>query len=89
MENEELKQTAESGGSHLNDGLGDNFGQRLSVAMRVCGVRQVDLANATGIAASQICSMIRGDREPSLPNLAKLLSALPGCDARWLICGEF
>ena len=63
------------------------FGERLSIAMKVTGVRQADVARASGIDQAQLSNMVRGEREPSLANLARLLNALPGCDARWLVCG--
>lgn len=63
------------------------FGERLSIAMKVVGVRQVDVACASGIDQAQLSNMVRGEREPNLANLARLLNALPGCDARWLVCG--
>lgn len=63
------------------------FGARLSIAMKVTGVRQADVARASGIDQAQLSNMVRGEREPSLANLARLLNALPGCDARWLVCG--
>lgn len=63
------------------------FGDRLGIAMMVTGVRQVDVSRASGIDQAQLSNIVRGAREPSLANLARLLNALPGCDARWLICG--
>lgn len=63
------------------------FGERLCIAMKVTGVRQADVARASGIDQAQLSNMVRGEREPSLANLARLLNALPGCDARWLVCG--
>jgi ribosome-binding protein aMBF1 (putative translation factor) len=71
----------------LSEHLGATFGQRLAIAMQVCGVTQAALSKATGIHATQISNMVRGEREPNLENVAKLLRGMPGCDARWLVCG--
>lgn len=63
------------------------FHERLKVALQVTGTRPGQLAELTGIDKTNVSHLLSGQREPSLKTLAKLLRALPGIDARWLVIG--
>jgi hypothetical protein len=67
--------------------VGSGFATRLSIAIEHENLLECDLAQRSGIDATAINHFTRGRREPSRANLARLLRALPGTDARWLICG--
>ena len=73
--------------SELSAGFGDTFAERLRLGMLVSGIKAKQLAEATGMHESNISHLLSGSREPNVENLAKLLRALPGVDARFLICG--
>lgn len=75
------------GTSALSDGFGGTFAERLRLGMLVSGIKSKQLAEATGMHESNISHLINGSREPNVENLAKLLRAMPGVDARFLICG--
>ena len=49
MENEELKQTAESGGSTLNDGLGKQYGDRNPIEQGIYYLRHVKAMTEEGL----------------------------------------
>lgn len=59
------------------------FRKRLREAMEEKGMRQTDLAKATGIDKSLISSYVIGRYEPKDENLKLLANAL-GCDPLWL-----
>lgn len=61
------------------------FGMRLLEAMDRRGMKQVDLARATGIKPTTINNYINGWRESSR-NVSRLANAL-GCSAHWLETG--
>lgn len=63
------------------------FALRLSIAIERENLLECDVAKRSGIDATQVNHFTRGRRKPSLENLARILSALPNIDARWLVCG--
>lgn len=63
------------------------FAARLSLAIERENLLECDVAERSGLDATAINHFTRGRREPSRANMARLLCALPGVDARWLICG--
>jgi transcriptional regulator with XRE-family HTH domain len=65
----------------------ETFAARLRLGMLISGVKSNQLAKVTGMSESNISHFLSGSREPNVENLAKLLRALPGIDARFLICG--
>lgn len=65
----------------------DTFGSRLKIAIEVNGMRPMDFVQKTSLSATHVSHFMNGDREPSLSNLAIIIKALPGVDARWLVCG--
>jgi len=67
--------------------FGSGFAARLSIAIERAILLECDVAQRSGIDATAINHFTRGRREPRRANLARLLCALPGVDARWLICG--
>ena len=79
--------TPDSAASALSAGFGGTFAERLRLGMLVSGIKAKQLAEATGMHESNISHLLSGSREPNVENLAKLLRALPGVDARFLICG--
>lgn len=64
------------------------FCERLRMAMRVAAVTNGDMAKRTGLSPDNVSHFVRGERLPTINNLAKLLRALPGVDARWLVTGD-
>ncbi len=80
-------QTPAGAASALSAGFGGTFAERLRLGMLVSGIKAKQLAEATGMHESNISHLLSGSREPNVENLAKLLRALPGVDARFLICG--
>lgn len=64
------------------------FCERLRMAMRVAAVTNAEMARRSGLSPDNVSHFARGERMPSVPNLAKLLRALPGVDARWLVTGD-
>ena len=63
------------------------FALRLSIAIEQEDLRESHLAESTGISADIINQFTRGRIEPSILDLVCILRALPGVNARWLICG--
>jgi transcriptional regulator with XRE-family HTH domain len=64
------------------------FHERLKTTLQVTGTRPGKLAELTGIDKTNVSHLLSGQREPSFETLAKLLKALPGVDARWLVIGH-
>lgn len=60
------------------------FQQRLREAMRVCGLRQIDLTNKTGISRPLISSYYAGKFVPKSDYLVRLADAL-NVSEKWLI----
>lgn len=54
----------------------DNFQIRLKQTMFMKGVRQIDLANKTGIDRTKICSYIKGRYKPNADSITKIANAL-------------
>lgn len=73
--------------SELSAGLGVTFAERLRIGMLASGLKAKQLAKATGMHETNVSHLLAGSREPNVENLAKLLRAMPGIDARLLICG--
>ena len=59
------------------------FSKRLVQAMEERGMRQIDLAEKTGLTRSMISAYVLGRHEPKDDKLKLLADAL-GCDAIWL-----
>ncbi len=58
--------------------------ERLSIAMKIRNLKQVDLVNKTGIGKSSICTYLAGDYLPKQTNLYKLSKAL-SVNPAWLM----
>jgi transcriptional regulator with XRE-family HTH domain len=65
----------------------DDFGTRLREAIDAAGLTQLQLAQQIGVQPNLVSSWVRGKSLPSVPNLAKLVSALRA-DAGWLLLGD-
>jgi transcriptional regulator with XRE-family HTH domain len=52
------------------------FGRRVREARLECGLSQEQLANLTGLHRTYVGSVERGERNPSLVNIARLACAL-------------
>ena len=59
------------------------FSKRLNQAMNLRGMRQIDLANKTGIDRAMIHGYVRGKNIPQDDRLRLLADAL-NCDVLWL-----
>ena len=68
-------------------GLLPGFALRLSIAIEQEDILERDLAMRTGIEPMAISQFTRGRSEPGIAELIRILRALPGVNARWLICG--
>src|ERR1043165_2212427 len=68
--------------------VSDSFGARLKIALSVVGTSQSERAKRTGLLPSNVSHFIRGQREPSLEVLARIVIALPKIDVRWLVTGR-
>lgn len=62
----------------------ENFRERLLEAMEIRGVRQIDLAQATGISKPRINQYVKGVYEPKQDALCKIADAL-NVDISWLM----
>ena len=65
-----------------------SFGSRLKLQLNVMGIRANQLEKMTGLSQTTISHFIRGNRNPSLKNIQKILLFMPEADARWLIVGD-
>ena len=65
------------------------FADRLKDAMRWSGITSTELSKKTGLSLPNISHLTAGQREPSLETLAKLLRAMPGIDAYYLVTGDY
>lgn len=64
-----------------------NFGDRLLLAIQVCGMTQTEFAKKSGIDRFHINHFVRSRRAPDFYSLRDILESLPSIDARWLITG--
>lgn len=46
---------------------------------------QRELAERSGVDTAMICKFEGGDREPSLTSLIRILAAMPGVNANWVL----
>lgn len=67
--------------------MNDTFGDRLRTAIAASGKTQGDIARNIGSDGAYISNLCSGRKSPALMVTRRLLNALPGVDARWLVCG--
>jgi transcriptional regulator with XRE-family HTH domain len=62
-----------------------DFSDRLGTALEGLEMSQTELARRSGIQPANISRFIGGHAEPSVANLTRLLRAMPGVNANWLL----
>ena len=55
----------------------ENFGKNLKGIMTKLGMTQADLAERTGLTRAAICQILKGDRDPILGTVCKILNVIP------------
>ena len=61
------------------------FARRLAIARRGLEMSQEELSRRSGLPASAISHYESGRRSPSLDNLVRIIRAMPGVNANWLL----
>ena len=61
------------------------FAQRLAIAREGLEMSQQELSRRAGLPASSISHFESGRRAPSIDNLVRLIRAMPGLNANWLL----
>lgn len=64
-----------------------NFGDRLLLAIQVCGMTQTEFSEKSGIDRFHVNHFVHSRRAPDFYNLRTIVESLPSIDARWLITG--
>lgn len=61
------------------------FADRLAVARDGLEMSQEELSRRSGLPASSVSHYESGRRSPSLDNLVRIIKAMPGVNANWLL----
>ena len=64
------------------------IGERLSVFIKKTGLNRAKFARKTGIDASQLHRMVKGDQDPGSTSLQKISIVFSNLNLRWLLTGE-
>lgn len=61
------------------------FADRLSTALDGLEMSQIELSRRSGIQPAAISRFLGGHKAPNLENLIRLIRAMPGVNANWLL----
>lgn len=63
----------------------DEFSARLGTALEGLEMSQIELSRRSGIQPAAISRFLSGHKAPNLENLIRLIRAMPGVNANWLL----
>lgn len=55
----------------------ENFGKNLKKIMSDLEMTQADLAERTGLTRAAVCQIVKGDRDPQLDTVCRIMAVIP------------